>query len=147
VEWLAALKRFAATPEPKSGTTPIPATKTLRANQMIPAAKPAVVKTGTRMVIASDSLVPTPAGFTRYEKGLCRDAGFCATVSVGLPAKVEVSEDTPLRTVYLAKTGELLVSVAVGPALDCRALGFTDDEQLKKQASYYLEDYVWMAAN
>jgi len=80
----------------------------------------------------TDQCTSTPDCFTRYEKGLCRDAWFCTTVSVGLPGKVEVSEDTPLRTVYLAKTGDLLVSVAVGPALDCRALGLRDDEQLKK---------------
>jgi hypothetical protein len=34
----------------------------------------------------------------------------------------------------------------VGPALDCRSVGLTEDEQLKKQANYYLENYVWMAA-
>jgi hypothetical protein len=146
VEWLAALKRFEATPEPGTGTTPFPVTKTLLPNQMILAAKPAVVKRSTRMVVDSDSLVATPAGFTRYEKGLCRDAWFCASVSVGLPGEVEISEDTPLRTVYLAKKGDLMVSIAVGPALDCRASGLTEDEQLKKQANYYLENYVWMAA-
>jgi hypothetical protein len=146
VEWLAALKRFEATPEPGSGSTPVPVTKTLLPNQMILAAKPAVVKRSTRKVVDSDSLIATPAGFTRYEKGLCRDAWFCATASVALPGEVEVSEDTPLRTVYLAKTGDFLASIAVGPALDCRASGLTEDEQLKKQASYYLENYVWMAA-
>ncbi len=146
VEWLAALKRFETTPEPESGTTPIPVTKTLLPNQMILAAKPAVVKRTTRVVVDSDSLVATPAGFTRYEKGLCRDAWFCATVSVALPGEVEVSEDTPLRTVYLAKTGELLLSIAVGPALDCRSSGLTEDEQLKQQANFYLDNYVWMAA-
>ena len=146
VEWLSALKRFEATPEPASGSTPVPVTKTLLPNQMILAAKPAVVKRSTRKVVDSDSLIATPAGFTRYEKGLCRDAWFCATASVALPGEVEVSEDTPLRTVYLAKTGEFLVSIAVGPALDCRAPGLTEDEQLKKQANYYLENYVWMAA-
>jgi hypothetical protein len=146
VEWLSALKRFEATPDPESGTTPVPVTKTLLPNQMILAAKPAVVKRSTRLVVDSDSLLATPAGFTRYEKGLCRDVWFCASVSLGLPGDVEVSEDTPLRTVYLAKTGELLLSVAVGPALDCRAPGLTEDEQLKKQANYYLENYVWMAA-
>ena len=146
VEWLAALKRFEATPDPESGTTPIPVTKSLLRNPIILAAKPAVVKRSTSKVVDSDSLVATPAGFTRYEKGLCRDAWFCATVSVALPGDVEVSEDTPLRTVYLAKKDQLLVSVAVGPALDCRSPGLTDDEQLKKQANYYLENYVWMAA-
>jgi hypothetical protein len=146
VEWLSALKRFEATPEPASGSTPVPVTKTLLPNQMILAAKPAVVKRSTRKVVDSDSLIATPAGFTRYEKGLCRDAWFCATASIALPGEVEVSEDTPLRTVYLAKTGEFLVSIAVGPALDCRAPGLTEDEQLKKQANYYLENYVWMAA-
>jgi hypothetical protein len=65
---------------------------------------------------------------------------------VGLPGEVEVSEDTPLRTVYLAKKADFLVSIAVGPALDCRGSGLTEDEQLKKQADYYLENYVWLAA-
>jgi hypothetical protein len=146
VEWLAALKNFEATPEPASGTVPVPATKTLLPNPMILAAKPAVVKRSTRIVVDSDSLVATPAGFTRYEKGLCRDVWFCATVSVALPGEVQISEDTPLRTVYLTKQGNLLVSVAVGPALDRRSSGLTDDEELKKQANYYLANYVWMAA-
>lgn len=145
-EWLAALKNFEATPEPASGTVPVPATKTLLPNPMILAAKPAVVKRSTRIVLDSDSLVPTPAGFTRYEKGLCRDVWFCATVSVALPGEVQISEDTPLRTVYLTKQGNLLVSVAVGPALDRHSSGLTDDEELKKQANYYLENYVWLAA-
>ena len=146
VEWLAALKRFEATPDPESGTTPVAITKTLLPNPMILAAKPAVVKRSTRIVVDSDSLVATPAGFTRYEKGLCRDAWFCATVSVGLPGDVQVSEDTPLRTVYLAQKGSLVVSVAVGPALDRRSSGLTDDEELKKQANYYLANYIWLAA-
>jgi hypothetical protein len=145
-EWLAALKQFEATPQPSNGTTPVPVTKTLLPNPMILAAKPAVVKRATRIVVDSDSLVATPVGFTRYEKGLCRDAWFCATVSVGLPGEVKVSEDTPLRTVYLAQRGDLLVSVAVGPALDRRGAGLTEDEELKKQANYYLANYVWMAA-
>jgi hypothetical protein len=148
VEWLAALKRFEATPEPESGGVPIPVTKTLLPNPAIQAAKPAVVKRTTRVVVDSDSLVATPAGFTRYEKGLCRDVWFCATASVALPGDVQVSEDTPLRTVYLAQKGDLLVSIALGPALDLRSssLGLTDDEQLRKQAQYYLENYVWLAA-
>jgi len=146
VEWLAALKRFEATPEPESGTTPVPVTKTLLSNQITMAAKPALVKRSTRVVVDSDSLVATPAGFTRYEKGLCRDVWFCATVSVALPGDVQVSEDTPLRTVYLAKSGDLLLSVAVGPALDRRSPGLTEDEELKKQANYYLANYVWLAA-
>jgi hypothetical protein len=146
MQWLAALKRFEATPEPESGTTPVPVTKTLLPNPMILAAKPVVVNRSTRVVVDSDSLVATPAGFTRYEKGLCRDAWFCATVSVALPGDVQVSEDTPLRTVYLARTGDLLVSISVGPALDRRAPGLTEDEELKKQANYYLANYVWLAA-
>ena len=146
VEWLAALKKFEATPEPASGTVPVPATKTLLPNPIILAAKPAVVKRPTRIVIDSDSLVATPAGFTRYEKGLCRDVWFCATVSVALPGEVQISEDTPLRTVYLTKQGSTLVSVAVGPALDRRSSGLTDEEELKKQANYYLANYIWLAA-
>jgi hypothetical protein len=146
VEWLVALKRFEATPEPESGTTPVPVTKTLLPNPMILAAKPATVKRTTRLVVDSDSLVATPAGFTRYEKGLCRDTWFCATVSVALPGDVQVSEDTPLRTVYLAQKGGVLLSIAVGPALDRRSSGLTEDEELKKEANYYLENYVWLAA-
>jgi len=146
VEWLAALKRFEATPEPGSGTTPVPATKTLFPNPMIQAAKPAVVKRTSRVVVDSDSLVPNSAGFTRYEKGLCRDAWFCATVSVAMPGDVRISEDTPLRAVYFAQTRDLLLSVAVGPALDFRGTGLTEDEQLKREANYYLENFVWMAA-
>lgn len=145
VEWLAALKRFEATPEPETGTVPVPVTKTLLPNPMILAAKPALVKRTSRVIVDSESLAATPAGFTRYEKGLCRDVWFCATVSVALPGNVQVSEDTPLRTVYLARNGDSLVSVAVGPALDRRAQGLTDDEELKKQAEYYLANYVWMA--
>ena len=146
VEWLAALKRFEATPEPESGSVPIPVTKTLLPSPIIQAAKPAVVKRTTRVVVDSESLLATPAGFTRYEKGLCRDVWFCATVSVALPGEVQVSEDTPLHTVYLAKEDDLLVSVAIGPALDLRNTGLTDDEQLRKQAKYYLDNYVWLAA-
>jgi len=146
VEWLSALERFEATPDPESGIAPVPPTKTLLPNQMIQAAKPAVVKHSTRVVVDSDSLAATPVGFTRYEKGLCRDAWFCASASVALPGDVQVSEDTPVRTVYLARKDDLLVSIAVGPALDSRSPGLTEDESLKKQALYYLENYVWMAA-
>ena len=146
VEWLAALKRFESTPEPDSGRTPVPVTKTLLPNAMILAAKPAVVKRSTRPVLDSDTLVATPAGFTRHEKGLCRDVWFCANVSVALPGEVQVSDDTPLRTVYLAQKGDLLVSISIGPALDRRSQGLTEEEELKKQANYYLQNYVWLAA-
>jgi hypothetical protein len=145
-EWLAALKHFEATPDPESGTTPVPANKTLLPNPMILAAKPAVVKRSTRLVVDSDTLAATPAGFTRYEKGLCRDVWFCATVSLALPGEVQVSDDTPLRTVYLARNGDLLLSISVGPALDRRSQGLTEDEELRKQAHYYLDNYVWLAA-
>jgi len=146
VEWLAALKKFEATPEPETGTVPVPVTKTLLPNQIVQAAKPAVVKRTTRVVVDSESLVATPAGFTRYEKGLCRDVWFCATISVALPGDVQISEDTPLRTIYLAQTGTLQVSIAVGPALDRRGVGLTEEEELRKQATYYLDNYVWLAA-
>jgi len=144
-EWLAALKSFEANPEPESAKTPVPAAKTFLPNPIVQAAKPEVVKRTTRMVIDSDSLVPTPAGFTRYEKSLCRDSWFCATASVALPGEVQISEDTPLRTVYMARKGDLQVSVSVGPALDRRHTGLTEDEELRKQAEYYLANYVWMA--
>jgi hypothetical protein len=94
----------------------------------------------------SDSLLATPAGFTRYEKGFCRDVWFCATVSLAMPGDVGISEDTPLHTVYLAKQGDALLSIAIGPALDRRAIGLTEDEELKKETDYYLANYVWLAA-
>lgn len=146
VEWLEALKRFEATPEPESGSIPVPITKTLLPNPIVQAAKPAVVKRTTRVMVDSESLVGTPAGFTRYEKGLCRDAWFCATASVALPGEVQISEDTPLHTVYLAQQGAFELSVSVGPALDRLQTGLTEDEELQKQAEYYLANYVWMAA-
>jgi hypothetical protein len=145
-EWLAALKKFEATPEPGSGTTPIAATKTLLPNPMLQAAKPAVVKRTTQRVIDSDSLVATPAGFTRYGKDLCRDTWFCANVSVGMPGDVQIAEDTPLRTVYLAQKEDVELSISIGPALDRHHQGLTDDEELRKQAEYYLANYVWLAA-
>ena len=42
--------------------------------------------------------------------------------------------------------GDHLVSISVGPALDRRSQGLTDDEELRKQAKYYLDNYVWLAA-
>ncbi len=146
VEWLAALKQFEATPEPESGTVPVPVTKTLLPSPAVQASRPALVRRTTRITVDSDSLISTPAGFTRYEKGLCRDVWFCATVSVALPGEVQVSEDTPLRTVYLAKQGGVLISVAVGPALDRHDSGLTEEEELKRQTNYYLANYVWLAA-
>jgi hypothetical protein len=144
-EWLAALKRFETTPQPQSGMTPVPLTKTLLPNPMVQAAKPALVKRTTQVVIDSESLLATPAGFTRYAKALCRDTWFCATASVAMPGEVQISEDTPLRTVYLAEKGDVQLTIAVGPALDRRHPGLTEDEELKKQAEYYLANYVWLA--
>jgi hypothetical protein len=146
VEWLAALKRFESTPEPETGSLPIPVTKTLLPNPITQAAKPAVVKRATQRVIDEDSLVATPPGFTRYEKRFCRDTWFCANLSAALPGDIEISEDTPLHTVYLAKQGDTMVSIALGPALDRRHSGLTEDEELRKQADYYLANYVWLAA-
>jgi len=144
-EWLAALKKFESTPQPESGTLPVPLTKTLLPNSVIHAAKPEVVKRTTH-VIDSDSLVATPLGFTRYQKELCRDVWFCASASVGLPGDVQISEDTPLHTVYLAQSDGREVSVALGPALDRHDAGLTEDEELQRQASYYLANYVWLAS-
>jgi hypothetical protein len=144
--WLAALKRFEATPEPATGTIPVPVTKSLLPTPSLQAAKPAVVHRTSRVVVDSDSLVPTPAGFTRYEKALCRDTWFCANASVAMPGNVEILEDTPLHTVYLARAGDVPLSITVGPALDRRHQGLTDDEELRKQAEYYLANYVWMAS-
>jgi hypothetical protein len=37
------------------------------------------------------------------------------------------------------------VSVALGPALDRRHAGLTEEEELRKLADHYLANYVWMA--
>ena len=144
MEWLAALRRFEQAPEPETGTTPgAVAAKPSAAGPLVQAAKP--VKKATRVAVDSDTLLSTPAGFTRYEKSLCRDAWFCASASVALPGQVDVLEDTPLRTVYLARRNDVTISVAVGPALDRKYPGLTEDEELQKHARYYLSNYVWMA--
>lgn len=145
-EWLSALRNFEQSPEP--GTEAKAAT-VARANApasaLAQAAKAGGVKRATRIMVDSETLLATPAGFTRYEKGFCHDAWFCATASLALPGQVEIADDTPLRTVYLARKDDLLVSVAVGPALDRQYRGLTEDEELEKHAKYYLSNYVWLA--
>jgi hypothetical protein len=145
-EWLSALRSFEQSPAPGTETK---AATLARANApssaLAQAAKAGSVKRATRIVVDSETLLATPAGFTRYEKGLCHDAWFCATASLALPGRVEIADDTPLQTVYLARKDNLLVSVAVGPALDRHDRGLTEDEELERQAKYYLSNYVWLA--
>jgi hypothetical protein len=145
MEWLAALRRFEQAPEPETGMVPGGAAARARVpGPLVQAVKPSVKK-ATRVVVDSDTLLATPAGFTRYEKALCHDAWFCATASLALPGEVKVWDDTPLRTVYLARRDDLTISVAVGPALERKYPGLTEDEELEKHARYYLSNYVWMA--
>jgi hypothetical protein len=143
MEWLTALRRFEEAPEPE--TAPSAARTTVNPGPIAEAAKSAALQKTTRVAVDSDTLISTPAGFTRYEKGLCGDVWFCAAVSVGLPGEVQISEDTPLRSVYLVKKGDLIVSVALGPALDRQHPGLTDEEELKEATHYYLSNYVWLA--
>jgi len=143
-EWLAALRSFEATPEAGTAASGAARSRGLP-GPVAQAANPAVLNKTTRVVVDSDTLLATPVGFTRYEKALCRDTWFCASVSVALPGSVEVADDTVLRSVYLAKKNDVLVSVAVGPALDRRSPGLTEEEELQKHAKYYLSNYVWMA--
>jgi hypothetical protein len=144
-EWLSALRNFEQSPAPGTETK----AEIVRANApesaLAQAAKAGGVKRATRITVDSETLLATPAGFTRYEKGFCHDAWFCATASLALPGRVEIADDTPLRTVYLARKDNLLVSVAVGPALDRQYRGLTEDEELEKHAKYYLSNYVWLA--
>jgi hypothetical protein len=146
-EWLSALRTFEQSPAPGTETK---AATVARANApasaLAQAARAGGLKHATRIMVDSETLLLTPAGFTRYEKGLCHDAWFCATASLALPGRVEVADDTPLRTVYLARKDDQLVSVAVGPALDRQYRGLTEDEELEKHAKYYLSNYVWLAA-
>jgi hypothetical protein len=143
MEWLAALRQFEQSPEPQNSTPATPAHSTGPITQ---AAHVAALRKTTRAVIDSDSLLSTPTGFSRFEKPFCRDAWFCATASVALPGKVDVVEDTPLRSVYFARKDDVAVSVAIGPVLDRSSRGLTDEEELQKQSKYYLADYVWLAS-
>ncbi|HLW85936.1 MAG TPA: hypothetical protein VKR60_12035 [Candidatus Sulfotelmatobacter sp.] len=144
-EWLSALRSFEQSPEPGTAAKARTARANVPSSALAQAAKAGGVKHATRIVVDSETLLATPAGFTRYEKGLCHDAWFCATASVALPGKVEVADDTPLRTVFLARKDDSLISVAIGPALDRHDRGLTEDEELERHAKYYLSNYVWLA--
>ncbi|HEY6337404.1 MAG TPA: hypothetical protein VIW68_02820 [Candidatus Sulfotelmatobacter sp.] len=145
-EWLSALRSFEQSPEPGTENKVATVARTnAPASPLVQAAKAGGVKRATRIVVDSETLLVTPAGFTRYEKGLCHDAWFCATASLALPGRVEIADDTPLRTVYLAHKEDLTVSVSVGPALDRQFRGLTEDEELDRHAKYYLSNYVWLA--
>src|ERR1700729_604237 len=87
------------------------------------------------MVIDSDSLVPTPAGFTRYEKQLCRDARSCVTVTVGFE-KWTFPRKLPCGPCAWSAPENCWSALPWNRRSDCRALGLRDDEQLKKQARY-----------
>jgi hypothetical protein len=145
MEWMAALHSFEQAPEPEFGLVRRSAAGAATLGPVPQAAQAAGVRKTARVIVDSDTLLATPAGFKRYEKGLCQDAWFCATVSVALPGDVQVVDDTALRSVFLASKGGLVVSVAVGPALDRKHPGLTEEEELKKQTKYYLSNYVWMA--
>jgi len=144
MEWMAALRSFEQAPEPEFGLARRAATTGVP-GAVAQAARAAGLKKTARVIVDSDTLLATPAGFKRYEKGLCQDAWLCATVSVALPGDVQVVDDTALRSVFLASKSGLVVSVAVGPALDRKHPGLTEEEELKKQTKYYLSNYVWMA--
>ncbi|MGA9977663.1 MAG: hypothetical protein WBQ08_03315 [Candidatus Sulfotelmatobacter sp.] len=144
-EWLSALRTFEQSPAPGTKAKAAAARANAPSSALAQAAKAGGVKHATRITVDSETLLATPVGFTRYEKGFCHDAWFCATASLALPGRVEIADDTPLRTVYLARKDDLLVSVAVGPALDRQYRGLTEDEELEKHAKYYLSNYVWLA--
>ena len=144
-EWLSALRTFEQSPAPGTEIKAAIVRANAPESALAQAAKAGGVKRATRIMVDSETLLATPAGFTRYEKGLCHDAWFCATASLALPGRVEIADDTPLRTVYLARKDDLQVSVAVGPALDRQYRGLTEDEELERHAKYYLSNYVWLA--
>ena len=132
VEWLAALKRFEATPEPESGTTPVPLTKTLLPNPIVQAAKPAVVKRTTHVVIDSDSLVATPAGFTRSKKICAAIHGFARPLR--WPCRERCRSRRIRRCAPSIWRGRTIYAQrAVGPALDRRRPGLTEDEELSNR--------------
>jgi hypothetical protein len=138
MEWMAALKTFESNPEPSTapavaGTEP----------SMAELAKAAVHKKWS-VSSEKDTLDFTPQNFSRWERNFCDGSWFCAEVSVALPGDVKIAEDATLRTVYLARTPDTVITVTVGPALQRKHQGLTPDEELQKQSEYFLANRLWM---
>ena len=139
IAWLAALKNFESTPE--GGRKAVAAADASNAS-VADLARLAVPK--RKSVSAIETLDLTPAGFARWEREFCDGSWPCAQISIALPGQVKVAEDAPLQTSYLARTDGTLVTVTVGPVLERKYQGLTADEELKKQAEFFLANQLWM---
>jgi len=138
MEWLSALHRFEQSPAPESGAGAD------RPSVVAQAAKPAVLKRSARVAFDSDNLSLTPSGFTRYEKVLC-NSWECVGASLALPGQVDILDDSPLRSVYLAKKDGISVSVVLGPALERYPGPDRRRRNSRSTRKYYLANYVWLA--
>ena len=144
VAWLAALKQFEQSPLPKAEA---PQPSEGADHSLVDLARETRARVGSKAAHHEiDTVEPTPAGFTRWDKAFCENSWTCMTVSVALPGSVEISDQSPQISVYLAQTTENMLSVAVGPALDRQHPGLTDTEELRKQSTFFLNNRLWLAS-
>jgi hypothetical protein len=141
LEWLAALKRFEASPEPVAPPSEQNHAGGASLGDLARAMKP---KAPHREL---ESLDFTPRGFARWEKALCMDSWFCADLSVALPGDVELAEETPERAVYLARADGMTLTIAIGPSIGRKYLGLRPGEELRKNSQFYLANQLWMASS
>ena len=139
LEWLAALKRFEASPQPVATPAEQNHAGGTSLGDLARALKPRVRHREL------ESLDFTPGGFSRWEKALCMDRWFCADLSLALPGEVELAEETPERAVYLATTDGMVLTITVGPAISRAYWGLRPREELRKNSQSYLANQLWMA--
>jgi hypothetical protein len=140
IEWMSGLKRFESSPVPNSvprkpatGTGPSVAELT-----RVPVSK----RTSAHAEL--DTLDVTPKGFSRWEREFCQSSWYCTHFSFALPGEVKIAEDLALQTVYLAKTSDSVVTIAVGPVIQRKYQGLRADEELRKQSEFFLANQLWM---
>jgi hypothetical protein len=141
LEWLAALQRFEASPQPVASPPDQNHAGGTSLGDLARAMKPQVRPREL------DSLDFTPRGFSRWEKALCMNHWFCADLSVALPGEVELAEETPERAVYLARTDGMVLTITVGPTISRAYWGLRPGEELRKSSQSYLANQLWMASS
>jgi hypothetical protein len=141
LQWLAALERFEASPQPVAPPADQNPANRTSLGDVARAMKP---KVRHREL---ESLDFTPGGFSRWEKALCMDRWFCADLSLALPGEVELAEETPERAVFLARTDGMLLTITVGPTISRAYWGLRPGEELRKNSQSYLANQLWMATS
>lgn len=140
ISWLAALKDFESIPQtPKATTSATSATGPSLAEM----ARASV--SGKKPTFGTDTLDVTPEGFTRWDDKFCSSGWYCTELSVALPGNVKAADDSSLQRVYLAKTDGATMTVTVGPPMPRQHAGLTVEEELRKQADFFLANHLWMS--